>query len=121
MQNADKNMQDYHALISEYVAICNEALERNKKNFPFQSIWKAIEGKYQNKEVNIALIEDNPKPSCQLTLSGQGIEVSMGESDTEKKNTCHMKLSHIRDVVDNKQKYIDNPARIDWHWIEELI
>lgn len=113
--------QEYYKLLEAYINICNEALKQNKHNFPFNHMWKVIKDQCKNQEINIALIDDRPDPVGALRLSDDGVRVSPSKQEDEATKGCHIKLSHIQHVLNNKEEYIKDPARINWHWIETMI
>ncbi len=107
-------------IIESYIDICNEVLEKNKNNFPFNRMWEAIKNKCYNQNINIALINDQPEPICNLSISEDGVILSKIRTNNTHKD-CHMKMSYIKHVLQNKDIYVSDPALIDWHWIETMI
>lgn len=112
--------KDFSQLLSAYIHICNEALTKNKDNFPFNQLWQALKDKCQNRVVNIALIDDKPEPICSLSIAEAGVMICEAQKNTHHQD-CHIKLSHIKHVLENKEAYIKDPALIDWHWIETML
>jgi hypothetical protein len=120
--NDNHQINDFgnYQILEAYIQICNKALAYNKHKFPFNKIWEAISQKCQNQDINIALVDDYPTPVCRLSFSNKGVELSETNSHDNSKR-CHIKLSHIKNVLKNQEEYIQDPTKIDWHWIEMMI
>jgi hypothetical protein len=115
--------EDSQTLLNAYVAICNQALQENKDIFPYKSMIEAIHHTIEGKKIALSLIDDEPKVIACLSLEKDGVKLlplDTEENQFVKINMCHLKMSYLKNVIDNPQEYIKNPAKIDWRWIENI-
>lgn len=106
-------------LFQKYLDVCNRALKANKDRFPFKQILQAVQTEEEARTVEVSIVDDRPSSDFMIQLKSDKIQA-------ERHNTCgncqcdgkwNVRKSYLEDVVRNPQKYIDNPARIDWDWM----
>ncbi len=117
MPNGDQQ-EVFEAQLEAYLRICNAALEANSKRFPYNRIWQAGEDALKGRCVELALIDDEPKARCRITLSEHHIERT-GE-DGEAPPVTRLSKQYIEDVLANPEKYISDPSLIDWRWLKAV-
>ena len=115
--------QDYHVLFSQYIAVCNKALTKNKDKFPFRQIWQSVQEVNQGDIVDVQIIDDHTTPRFRMKMEQNQIT----EANCARQNKCcggcikrlwHVQTSYLQHVVENSDSYIDNPAMINWEWLQ---
>lgn len=106
-------------LFSRYLEICNQAMEANKDRFPFKQILAAAQSEQSSKNIEVCIINDNPEGTYVIQLGDNKIIGESHEScdDCECDGQWRVTRSYLEDVVQNPEKYIQNPAKIDWDWM----
>jgi hypothetical protein len=109
-------------LFKSYMEICNKSLECNKEKFPYKQILQAAQGLLQDNKISLSIYDDHPKATYDLAIHDNKIDV-VGKS---KKNggankAWHVNKSYLEKVVSNPQEYINNPAKIDWDWLQNRL
>jgi len=118
---------DQEDLFKSYIDICNRALEKNKDRFPFNCILNGIKNIGKATPVRVKIIDDTCQPQFHLQLKDgeihyditncqnicQSCHVGCGAG----KNLWSVKASYLEDVVQNPMEYIENPAKLDWEWV----
>jgi hypothetical protein len=107
-------------LLEQYITICNEALQKNKDRFPFKEILNAARENGDKKFVDISVVDDNPEAEFVIHMDGSQIRAEDHES-CERCNCSQkwkIRKSYLLDVVSNPDIYIENPAKIDWEWLQ---
>ena len=114
------NQKDhFEAQLEAYLSICNAALEANNKRFPYSRIWQAGEDALKGRCVELALVDDEPKARCRITLSQHHITRTDENSDAAPPVT-RLSKQHIDDVLADPEKYISDPSLIDWRWLKAV-
>lgn len=110
--------RSYADLLQQYLLICNQALQQNGERFPFCQIWRAGETALSGRSVELAVVDDEPKAQCRITLQQNRIEAEATNARAEEHPpVIQLSARYLADVVSNPQKYIDNPTLIDWRWL----
>ncbi len=112
-------IDDHETLITQYVAICNEALLRNVDQFPFMQILDAAEKSAQGRIVEARVADISCKKSVILSLENKRIELKPHESckDCRCDYRWDIDFGYLQDVIKNPAGYITNPARLNWDWL----
>ena len=119
----DKSLYDYcDELVERYVDVCNRALDLNKDRFPFKQILGAAQVSEKESMIEVDVIDAVVEHSYAMTIKAGRIVVKPhGDCDD---CGCDRKwpvtLSYLRDVVENPDAHISNPAIIDWGWIYDV-
>ncbi|WP_417456472.1 hypothetical protein [Kordiimonas sp.] len=106
----------FEAQLEEYLRICNAALKANSKRFPYNRLWEAGAEALKGRSVELALVDDEPKARCRITLSAHHIE--RATEDGEAPPVTRLSKQYIDDVLANPEKYISDPSLIDWRWLK---
>lgn len=105
-------------LFSQYLDVCNQALQANKNRFPFKQILKVAQESQNQKTIAVHIIDDQPSIQYAIQLKDNKID---GNPHDCKHCQCDGKWrvtkSYLQNVINNPQRYIDNPAKINWEWI----
>ncbi len=109
-------------LFLRYLEICNEALDCNKDKFPYKQIWHAAQKFLQDKNISLAVYDDNPKVTYNLSINDNHIDVVSKKVEGKKSDGAwHVNMSYMEKVVSNPEEYINNPAKIDWDWLRNRL
>ena len=106
-------------LFRRYLEICNEAVQHNRDRFPYKPIWDAVETLMKDREVAVAIYDDRPKETCEVTL--QDHQLKAKQVDKPADGAWHVNMSYLERVVRNPEEYIHNPAKIDWEWLRNRL
>ena len=109
----------HYDLIERYAKICSVALMQNKDRFPFKQILGAVQKVESEKPVEVILSDVMPPETYVFRLRIGGIEVKphIQCDDCACVRSWNTNLSYLKDVTENAQAYIDNPAKLDWEWM----
>ena len=109
-------------LFQRYMAICNMALKQNENRFPFKQILGAAKNVTPKSGVEVLIIDDRPSDGNLVHLNESGKFQSLDESckNCDCVGQWRVTRSYLEDVVNDPEKYISNPAKIDWEWMFEL-
>jgi len=107
----------YDGLLKDYLRVCNKVLHENRNRFPYSQIWHAGEEALCGKSIRFAVYDDEPKAQCEVTLAENRIKSGDDGKDRDPP-TKRLSVQYLEDVVADPQKYIENPALIDWDWLK---
>lgn len=114
-------MNDTEQLFSRYIDICNQAIQANKDRFPFKQILAAVKDEHSLSDIEVCIIDDKPNAEYTINLDSNKIKA-------EKYSSCpncncgtqwRITRSYLEDVIENAEEYIDNPAKINWEWMQQ--
>jgi len=100
--------------LERYIEVCNEVLRRNRNRFPYEHIWNAAADAEAGHGARLVLVDDTPVSVCEVTVFPDHLERS---EDGEDAPVLRISKSYLDDVLRNPQKYVDNPALINWGWL----
>lgn len=104
---------EYDTLFQRYVEICNAAIDAHREEFPYKQIWSAA----KNAGVRVAVYDDRPKTQYALRFANDHLEADL--NGNEESPAVRLNLSYLRQVVEHPEAYIDNPEKLDWHWLKQ--
>jgi hypothetical protein len=118
---------DQEDLFKKYITICNQALECNKDRFPYNKVLCRQEDTHASEPIRVQIINDMGQPEFHLKMHNGHISYdishcqnscsSCGGGCGKQKAFWTVKTSYLKDVVENAQDYIENPAKLNWEWI----
>ena len=108
-------------MFKKYLEICNKALSENKDRFPYKFILDAAKEKLSEKTVSIELYDDRPKLQCDVKMVDNQIDVVECKEINAQNLPWQVKLSYLQRVIENPDEFIENPAKIDWDWLQDQI
>ena len=113
---------DVSDLINQYADVCNQALSLNKDRFPFKQILGAARSAEQGSIIEVAISDTTDSDTFIFHLTENGI-IARPHGECEN-CTCDRKWSvskqYLKNVSDDPQTYIQNPAQIDWEWMYDV-
>lgn len=116
MSGAD-GQNDYEDLLQAYVNVCNRVLQENWDRFPYSHIWRAAEGAMSGRMVRFAVVDDEPKAECTVSMEAKSLNESQ-DVKTGEAPVMRLSARYMADVVANPDKYVGDPSLIDWGWLK---
>lgn len=115
-----KQGMDNYQLFQRYLEVCNQALEMNKDKFPFKQILLPLKSANPAKAVEVSIIDDHPVDRYTLTVNGEKLvgEIAKPCANCGCGGAWRIQKSYLEDVIAHPEDYINNPAKIDWEWLQ---
>jgi hypothetical protein len=115
----DVGVQD---LLSEYLNVCNRAMEENKHKFFYQQAKKLNRMVWDEANFHTIIYDEDPENVIgEFTIhfnSSEGKLSVLPSGNYEVAFSWKMPLNYLLDVVENRPEwYIDNPVMLDWAWL----
>ena len=112
---------DYEKIFQQYLEVCNTAIEKNKGKFPYTEIWGSrLKDLKDGVEINAVVFDDRPKLSYMLRLTNDmKIEIAQ-KRDLPPEDAWPFTYQYMKRVVDHPEEYIENPARLEWGWLQTV-
>lgn len=107
---------DYEGLFRQYIDVCNTAIEKNKDKFYHAEMMKNILNHFDGRTLNFVIYDDRKKGCYALQVKDQKLNVEDDKPSTEN-NFRGIKLSYLKEVTDNPEKYINRITALDWSWL----
>lgn len=109
-------------LVQQYISVCNKALHSNANRFPFKQIIKAAQTAGENEPVEVIITHTNAFEKYIFYLQSNGISYEPHGNCGDCKCVRSWKVSrkYFEDVVQNPDKFIQNPALINWDWLRDV-
>lgn len=112
-------------LFRRYITICNESLDKNKDKFPFNHILKAVQTSDIDPSSHVRIVDDMGNKEFGITLENNNVKLdknTCGNKCGSCLNRCreHMwivKTSYLNEVISHRDFYIENPALLNWEWL----
>lgn len=120
-QNKIKDAAEYEQVFQQYLEICNRAIELNKNKFPYTEIWgvrlKALEDEIK---IQAVVFDDRPKLAYMLRLT-KDMKIEIAEKkELPREDAWPFTYQYLKRVVDNPKEYLENPARLEWGWLQNI-
>ena len=120
-ENKIKDAAEYEQVFQKYLEICNRAIELNKNKFPYTEIWgarlKALEDEIK---IQAVVFDDRPKISYLLRLT-KDMKIEIAEKkELPPEDAWPFTYQYLKRVVDHPQEYLENPARLEWGWLQNI-
>jgi hypothetical protein len=107
------------SLMRRYLDVVNRALEAHRDEFPFEQIIEAGEKLAEDSEIGVSVYKTdpgNPHDSYTIAFSDERFElVAHGQENPD--IGWKVKEEYLEKVVDHPQRYIENPAKLDFDWL----
>jgi hypothetical protein len=116
------NETEYENVFRQYLDVCNQAIERNKDKFPYTEIWNArLKGPEKNSLIHAVVFDDRPKLAYLLCLTPEmKIEITE-KKELQTNEAWPFSYQYMKRVINHPEKYITNPARLQWGWLQYLL
>lgn len=103
-------------LFKEYIEICNKAIAEHQNQFPYKEMISLSESCIRDSTIDLAIYDDMPKGVFSLHFKDKKLVTESNLTDPKK--AWRMNLSYLEKVVENPQKYIDHPEKLDLDWLK---
>jgi len=112
-----------NTLFVDYLNTCNAALDAHKNEFPYDKIIAAGDKMLDGKKLGVAIYKDDPdKPHDFFTVRFSGGAFELLKHGKDDPNVAwKTSQEHMRQVVENKQEYIEHPAKLDLDWMKSRV
>ena len=116
------NETEYENVFRQYLNVCNQAIERNKDKFPYTEIWNArLKGPEKSALIHAVVFDDRPKLAYLLRLTPEmKIEITE-KKELQTDEAWPFSYQYMKRVINHPEKYITNPARLQWGWLQYLL
>ena len=116
------NETEYENVFRQYLDVCNQAIERNKDKFPYTEIWNArLKGPEKSALIHAVVFDDRPKLAYLLRLTPEmKIEITE-KKELQTDEAWPFSYQYMKRVINHPEKYITNPARLQWGWLQYLL
>jgi signal transduction histidine kinase len=117
-----EDAEEYEQVFQQYLEICNRAIEQNKGIFPYTEIWGArLEALEEDMKVQAIVFDDRPKVAYMLRFTkAMKIEI-VQKNAIPPEDAWPFTYQYLKRVVENPQDYIDNPAKLEWGWMQPIL
>lgn len=117
-----RDAEEYERVFQQYLEICNRAIEQNKGKFPYTEIWGArVLELEEEMKVEAVIYDDRPKAAYMLRLT-KDMKIEIIEKKTiPPEDAWPFTYQYLKRVVENQQDYIDNPAKLEWGWMQPIL
>jgi hypothetical protein len=116
------NETEYESVFRQYLDVCNQAIEKNKDKFPYTEIWNArLKGPENSSLIHAVVFDDRPKLAYLLRLTPEmKIEITE-KKELQTDEAWPFSYQYMKRVINHPEKYITNPARLQWGWLQYLL
>jgi len=115
------SLEEYERIFERYLDICNQAIEKNKNQFPYMEIWQARwKSLGHDNTLQCAVYDDRPKVIYTLQLTEDMKIKIIKKTNVLPTDIWPFKYSYLKHVVENPQNYIEHPANLDWGWLTNV-
>ncbi len=120
--NRTTDESEYENVFRQYLNVCNQAIAANKDKFPYTEIWNArLKGTDQLARIHAVVFDDRPKIAYLLHLTPEmKIEISEKKA-LQTDEPWPFPYQYMKRVITHPDKYIANPARLQWGWLQHLL
>jgi len=119
MQNQKNDITSRKELFLRYIDVCNKAIEAHQGEFPYAQLWHSAEESLDGLPIVVAVYDDEPKAAYRLSVNEQHIDTIDIEPDAiDNDDAWHVRTSYMQKVIENPEEFIENPAKIDWGWMQ---
>lgn len=112
------------ALFTQYVDIVNRSLGENRDEFPFDKLLDATDDFLGDRQISVAIYKDDPKnPHDWFTIGFDDGTFGIAQRGKSDGSDIDWRVSedYLRKVVTNPDRYIENPARLDFDWLKARV
>ena len=114
------NTQNASSLVTDFLGVCNLALQANRDSLPYRPLIVMFEKLFQTKQVECQIYEDESsdiKSIQVIELTGGGFRVVPG-NQAEPTLRIKLKRAYMERVVEHRSEYVEHPERLDWDWFK---
>ncbi len=109
---------EYEELLKRYIEVFNRAVKENKDKLPYQNMLSAaLKLPESVGDLHYVIYDHRPKGSFSLRLVDGSLEI-IDKNKKTSENFCTLSYDYLRNVTENADKYVKNPALLDWSWLK---
>lgn len=111
---------DTNAVFTQYLNVLNRSLGAHRDDFPYQQIISAAEELLEDKDIGVAIYEDEPdNPHDYFTISFEEGSFEIEEHGKESPDVdWRVSESYLREVIQNEEEYVEHPDRLNIDWLK---
>lgn len=105
-------------LVKWYFNICNTALATRDANPVVEAVESLVARAVSGQVITLKVVDDSQAPAGYYTtrfIDGRFTPVEEGEENPDSRFT--LSRSFLQEVVDNSDRYVEHPDRLDWSWL----
>lgn len=106
-------------LFGHYIDVCNRALEAHEDKFPYKELIAAGE-KLSGGDIHLAVYEDVPEAVYTLQFQDKRL-THRPDITPNMKRAWRVNKSYLRKVVEQPEKYIEQPELLDIDWLKNRL
>jgi hypothetical protein len=112
-----------NALATQAVNVMNRALAQHRDAAPYKQLLAASERLLGGKNLGMAVYADDPKhPYDYYTLHfADGRLELLGRGKQEPDIAWKVSRDYLRRVVDDPERYLAHPEKLDWDWLKDRL
>lgn len=111
------------ARFAEYADVISRAIGAHRQSFPYSQILRLADTLIGGKRIGMAVYKTDPNhPHAFYTMTfenGRFGMVDRGKVDPHM--TWKIRESHIDEVIENPDMFIEHPARLDLSWLKNRL
>lgn len=105
----------FNQLLESYVGVCNDVINANKNRFPYGEIWQAAEENLLGHCFQFEVTGKDILTSCPCIFhTGRIFPIEANRACM----TVRFTGDYVKSVVEDPESYIQNPALINWSWMQ---
>ena len=115
--------RELNSLVMQYLNVANVAIDQNRERESFERLLTASRDLLEDKRVGLGVYEEDPSEAeafFTITMKDDRLDMlAHGAKDTDFEFKA--KKSYLEDVIENEDRYIEEPARFDWNWLKTRV
>ena len=112
-----------YILFSEALNVVNQSLKKNYEVFPYNVAIEAMQKVASGTKVGVEVYaEDTDSPTDFFTIAYKDHHIELVAHGKENPAFSYkVSRQFLRDIVENPQRYINNPEKLDIDWLRSRI
>ncbi len=116
----DSRAREYLGLLKQYVDLCEEIVQSSSVQTPFHSVWNAYQKRIGSGEIPIEVTVYDDSPCAKATMKLTNGDITMPLDACESDAQWRVTASYLKRVLQNPEYYKNNPAQLDWSWLQDV-
>lgn len=117
--------ENFDELFQQYVAVCNQALEKNRHVDEFYRPFRDAEANVDGAPTSVMVFDgEHEKPVTTFAISLFKGRVNIYSHAVEPPDHAgeaefvwRVSTDYLRSVTADPQTYVEDPKKLDWHWV----
>lgn len=111
-----------HALFAQYIDVVNRAIARHRQDVPYEQLLAVGDKVMGDRPINVSIASDDADHAGDdhtVAFDKQKFEyIERGHSASPRAINWKVTRAHIEHVVEQPEKFIENPALLDLDWLK---